>query len=187
MGVVGITKERYYALLGILAPIVAAVFIITAIIMSPWFNWSSNALSDLGHSAESNVAPFFNIGLLLCGFLTIIYSLTIFRSYAKYTSYFLVFAGLALQLVATFDEVYGAFHFQVSVLFFISLGFASVSYFIEKRSIIAVAAFVVGSISWMLFGLKIYSTGIAVPEAISSIAVASWVVMSALRLYSNNQ
>jgi hypothetical membrane protein len=187
MGVVCITKERYYALSGILAPIVAAIFITTSIIMSHWFNWSCNALSDLGHSVVSNVAPFFNIGLLLCGFLTITYSLTIFRSYAKYTSYFLAFAGLALQLVATFDEVYVALHFQVSVLFFISLGFASISYFLEKRSIIAAAAFIVGSISWILFGLKIYSTGISVPEAISSIAVASWVVVSALRLYSSNQ
>jgi hypothetical membrane protein len=187
MEVVSIIKERYYAVSGILAPIVAVVFITASIMMAPWFNWNNNALSDLGHSAERNVAPFFNLGLLLCGFLTIIYSLTSFRSYARYTSYFLILAGLALQLVATFDEAYGVLHFQVSVLFFISLGFASISYFIEKRSIIAAAAFVVGSISWIFFGLKVYNTGIAVPEAISSIATASWFMVSALRLYSNDQ
>ena len=176
-------KEQNYALFGILGPLIAIIFIATAIVLSPWFRWGSNALSDLGHSVNSDVAPLFNFGLLLSGFLIIFYSITSFRSHAKYTSYFLMFAGLALQLVATFDEVYGSLHFQVSVLFFVALGFASISYIIEKRSVLAVAALVIGLCSWILYGLEIYSAGIAVPETISSIATVTWVMLSALRIY----
>ena len=160
-----------------------------SIVLSPWFSWGSNALSDLGRSAatdgasKSEVAPLFNFGLLLCGFLMILYSFTIFRKHAKYTSNVLVITGLALQLVATFDEVYGALHFLVSVLFFAALGFASISYSVEKRSVLAFAALVIGSVSWLLYGLEIYSAGIAVPEVISSMAAVTWIMLSALRIY----
>lgn len=182
-------NERNYALLGILAPLTAIIFISAAILLSPWFSWGSNALSDLGRSAatdgapKSEVAPLFNFGLLLCGFLIILYSFTSFRSHAKYTSCVLLVAGLALQSVATFDEVYGGLHFLVSVLFFAALGFASISYCVEKRSVLAFAALVIGSVSWLLYGLEIYSAGIAVPETISSIATVTWIMLSALRIY----
>ncbi|PVX26733.1 MAG: hypothetical protein CW691_00490 [Candidatus Bathyarchaeum sp.] len=176
-------SERYYSLSGILGPLIALVCIAAAIILSPWFSWGNNALSDLGHSVNSDVAPLFNFGLLLCGFLVIFYSLTSFKSHAKYTSYFLVTVGLTLQLVGTFDEVYGSLHFLVSVLFFVSLCFVSVSYIIEKRSVLAVAALIIGLASWILYGLDVYQTGIAVPEAISSIPVVVWVVLSAVRLF----
>jgi hypothetical membrane protein len=182
-------NERNCALLGILAPLTAIIFIAVSIVLSPWFSWGSNALSDLGRSAatdgasKSEVAPLFNFGLLLCGFLIILYSITSFRKHAKYTSYVLIIAGLALQLVATFDEVYGSLHFLVSVLFFAALGFASISYSVEKRSVLAFAALVIGSVSWLLYGLEIYSAGIAVPEVISSMAAVTWIMLSALRIY----
>ena len=177
-------NKRHYALFGILAPLIAIFFIAVSIALSPWFSWGINALSDLGHSAR-DVAPLFNFGLLLCGFLIIFYSITSFRSHAKYTSYFLMFAGLALQMVATFNEVYKPLHFQVSVLFFVALGFASISYAVEKRSVLAVIALVVGFASWILYGLEIYSGGIAVPETVSSMATVTWVMLSALRIYFN--
>jgi len=176
-------KERNYALLGLLGPLTAIFFIVVSIVLSPWFSWWSNALSDLGHSGESEVAPLFNFGLLLSGFFTILYSITSFRNHAKYTSYVLVIAGLSLQLVATFDEVYGSLHFQVSVLFFVALGFASISYAVEKRSVIAFASLIIGFGSWILYGMEIYSVGIAVPETISSMASVTWVMLSALRIY----
>jgi hypothetical membrane protein len=176
-------NDRYYALTGVLGPIIAIICIVVAISLSPWFSWESNALSDLGHSVNSEVAPIFNFGLLLSGFFIVIYSLTSFSKVSKYTYCLLVIVGLALQLVATFNEVYRFLHFQVSVLFFAALGLASISYIIEKKSILAVGALIFGSISWILYALEIYKAGIAVPETISTIATATWVVISALRIY----
>jgi hypothetical membrane protein len=178
-------SDRNYALFGLLGPLTAFVFIGISIFLSQWFSWDNNALSDLGHSVSSDVAPLFNFGLLLSGFFTILYALVSFRKHAKYTSYFLMLSGLALQLVATFNEVYRPLHFQVSVLFFLSLCFVSICYIIEKKSILAVIALVVGLASWILYGLKVYSTGIAVPETVSSMAISAWIVQSALRTYLN--
>ena len=176
-------NERNCALFGLLGPLTAFLFIGISIILSPWFSWGNNALSDLGHSVSSDAAPLFNFGLLLSGFFTILYSILSFRKHAKYTSYFLMFAGLSLQLVATFNEGYKPLHFQVSVLFFAALCFASISYIIEKRSVLAFAALVVGLVSWILYGMEIYSAGIAVPETISAIATTIWVLRSSLRIY----
>lgn len=176
-------NEQKYALFGVVGPLIAYFFISVSIMQSPWFSWQSNALSDLGHAVRSDVALVFNFSLLLTGFFIIIYSVTAFRNHAKYTSYCLLISALLLQLVATFNEVYGFFHFLVSVLLFVSLGFASIVYIVERKSILALAAFIIGAVSWLLYGVGIYLTGIAVPETVSSVATTSWIVYSALRIY----
>ncbi len=176
-------NERKYALFGLLGPSTAILFVLLAILLSPWFSWWNNALSDLGHSLQSEVAALFNFGLLLSGFFMILYPIMIFRKHAKYTSYFLVLAGLSLQLIATFDEVYGSLHFLISVLFFAVLGFASASYAIEKKSFVAFVSLVFGSVSWILYWTEIIDTGIAVPEAISSIAIFTWMLLSSLEIH----
>lgn len=176
-------NERKHALFGLLGPLTAILFVLISIIFSSQFSWWSNALSDLGHSDNSEVAPLFNFGLLLSGFFIIIYSITTFRNHAKYTSYLLTLAGLSLQLVATFDEIYNPLHFQVSVLLFVTLGLASIIYTIEKRSVVAFAALIIGFGSWILYGMGIYSAGIAVPETISSVATFAWTMLPALRIY----
>jgi hypothetical membrane protein len=151
--------------------------------LSPLFSWRSSALSDLGHSVESDVAPLFNFGLLSAGFFLTIYSITAFRNHAKYTSYCLLISALMLQSVAAFDEVYGLLHFVVSILLFVSLGFASITYAVERKSILALAAFIIGLSSWILHWAGLYHAGVAVPETISSVATTSWVVLSGFRIY----
>jgi hypothetical membrane protein len=178
--------EKKIALFGMVGPLVAYVFIFASIMFSPWFSWENNALSDLGHSVSSGVAPLFNFGLFLTGFLVIIYSIGSLRIYAKYSSYFLLASALMLQLVAVFDEVYGFLHFAVSVLFFLCLGVSSLVYAVEKRSILASATLIIGLISWILFWADIYTAGIAVPEAISSV-VTLWIISSAMQAFLSNQ
>jgi len=175
--------ERNYALLGVIGPVVAYAFIGVAIAFSPWFSWHRNALSDLGHATRSSVAPIFNLGLSLVGLLMILYAVMVFRKYAKYTSVCLIVSAFMLQMVATFNEVYGFIHFVVSVLFFLSLGIASIAYAVERRWLLPVLAFVMGLGSWALYWARIYTAGVAVPETVSSAAVVSWIVLSAFRIY----
>ena len=92
-------------------------------------------------------------------------------------------SALILQLVATFDEVYGSLHVIVSILFFVSLGLASIVYAVERKSVLALAAFVIGLGSWILYSAGMYSTGVAVPETISSVVTVSWVMLSAIKIY----
>jgi hypothetical membrane protein len=173
----------YYALLGLAAPIVAYLFIGVAIAQSPWFRWDVNALSDLGHSSRSNVAPVFNFGLLFTGLLILAYAILSLRHSARWTSLALAAAAFSLQLVGAFNEVYGVLHYVVSVLFFVLMGVASLVYAAERRSYLGVAAFTVGLAAWVLYWVHIYSSGVAVPEAVSTLAVMPWVMSTALRIY----
>jgi len=177
------TNEKTYALLGFIAPFVAYLSIGVSIMFSPWFSWQRDALSDLGHSVKSPVAPIFNLGLLLTGFLIIMYTVTVFKKHAKYTSICLIASAIILQLVATFDEVYGYIHGLVAVLFFVSIWVTSVVNAIEKKSPLALMAFTLGLSSWILYGMKVYNAGIAVPEIISFAAVASLLQLSAIKIY----
>jgi len=111
----------------------------------------------------------------------------VLKGYARWTCYTLLTPAFALQLVAVFDEVCGLLHLIVSVLFFILLGLTSLLYAAERKSYSAVVAFTVGLISWMFYWTEIYSTGVAVPETISSIAALAWIIPSALRIYMNAQ
>jgi len=181
------TKEKNYALLGIIAPFVTYCSIAISILYTPWFSWQRNALSDLGHSINSTVAPIFNLGLFVTGFIVIIYSMTILKTRAKYTSVCLIASAILLQLVATFDEVYGSLHGLVAVLFFLSIWSTSIVNAIEKKSLLPLTAFLVGLSSFALFEMNVYSSGIAVPEIISFGAVATVIQISAIKTYLKKQ
>jgi len=177
------TKEKNYALLGIIAPFITYFSIAISILYAPWFSWQRNALSDLGHSVNSTIAPIFNLGLFFTGFIIIIYAITVLKTHAKYTSICIIISAIILQLVATFDEVYGSLHSLVAVFFFLSIWSTSIVNAIEKKSLLALTAFLVGLSSFVLFEMNVYSTGIAVPEIISFVSVATVIQFSAIKIY----
>lgn len=170
-------------MLGMIGPLTAYVFIGFSIASAPWFSWSENALSDLGHALKSEVALYFNFGLAFSGLLVLIYAVTVFGRHAKFSGLCLAASAFSLQLIAVFDEVYGSLHLAVSVLFFVSIGVASAAYAIERRSLLAALAVVVGLTSWVSFWAGMYDAGIAVPEAVSATPVASWIIWSAWKIY----
>jgi len=173
-------NERIYASLGIIGPLLAYLFIGISIASAPWFRWSKNALSDLGYALRLESALYYNFGLAAAGLLIAIYAVTSLMNEAKYAGLCLASSAFVLQLVAVFDEIYGRAHMLVSVIFFVLLLLASLIYAVEKRSIIAGISFAVGLCAWILYWMKIYRAGVAVPEIISATAAISWIILSAL-------
>ena len=76
----------------------------------PWFNWGSNALSDLGHSVNSDVSYIFNLGLLLGGFFLIVYSIAYYRCFCLKCIYVYVYEiewmEIILSEILSFNNVY---------------------------------------------------------------------------------
>lgn len=175
-------EDRVYALLGIFGPLIVYISILLSLVLSPSFDWKSNALSDLGHAVTSHVAPIFNLGLLLAGLLMMIYALTVFHKHAKYSSFCLLVSTFFVQLLAVFNEVYGSLHYAVAVPHFVMLSLTSIVYTVEKRSVSALIAFIVVMISWLLYGLGVFKVGIAVPETVSKLVV-TWIIYSAIKIY----
>jgi hypothetical membrane protein len=169
-------------LFGVLGPVLVYFSIAASLILSPWFSWKNNALSDLGNSATSDVAPLFNFGLLLAGFLLMIYALTAFKNHAKYSSVCLLVSTFLVELLAAFNMTYGSLHYAVALPHFVMLSITSIVYTIERRSTIALATFLIVLASWTLYGLDVINVGIAVPETISKVVLA-WIMISAIRIY----
>lgn len=177
-------EERVYALFGFIGPVLLYVSIGLSLFFSPWFSWESNALSDLGHAINSDVAAIFNGGLLLAGFLLMVYAATVLKKHAKYTSYCLLASTFFVQLIAVFNETYGSLHYVVAVPHFLMLILTSIVYSMEKRSKLALTTFLIVMFSWLLYTLPLFNIGIAVPETISKIVVV-WIMYSAIKIYTN--
>jgi hypothetical membrane protein len=175
-------EERVYALFGVFGPILVYISIGVSLVLSPWFSWESNALSDLGDAVNSDAAAIFNLGLLLAGFLLMIYALTVFKKHAKYSSFCLLVSTFLVQLLAVFNEVYGSLHYAVAVPHFVMLSLTSIVYTVEKRSAVALITFIIVMFSWLLYGLNIFDIGVAVPETVSKLVVA-WIMYSAIKIY----
>jgi hypothetical membrane protein len=87
-----------------------------------------------------------------------------------------------IQLLATFDEVYGFLHYAVSVPHFIMLSIISIVYALEQKSSLAIITLIISLGSWALYGMKIFNVKVAVPEIISKI-VLLWVMYFAIKIY----
>ena len=111
-----------------------------------------------------------------------VYALTAFRMYAKYSSYCLLVSAFFVQLLAAFDEVYGSLHYAVAVPHFLMLSVTTVVYIVEKRSTVALATFLIVIFSWLLYTLGFFNIGIAVPETVSKLVVF-WILYSAVKIY----
>jgi hypothetical membrane protein len=179
-------EERVYALFGVFGPLLVYASIALSLVLSPWFNWESNALSDLGHAVTSDAAPIFNLGLLLAGFLMMVYALTVFQKHAKYSSFCLLVSTFLVQLLAAFNEVYGSLHYAAAVPHFVMLSLTSIVYTVEKRSAVALSIFIIVMFSWLVYGLNIFSIGIAVPETMSKLVLA-WIMYSAIKIYIDKE
>jgi hypothetical membrane protein len=175
-------KERVYALFGVFGPLLVYVSIALSLALSPWFNWETNMLSDLGDAVTSNTAAIFNFGLLLAGFFMMVYALTVFKKHAKYSSFCLLVSTFFVQLLAAFNEAYGSLHYAVAVPHFLMLSLTSIVYTVEKRSAVALTTFGIAMFSWLLYTLNIFNIGIAVPETVSKLVVA-WIMYSAIKIY----
>ncbi|MFX0168741.1 MAG: DUF998 domain-containing protein [Candidatus Hodarchaeota archaeon] len=202
-------SARFAGWCGIIGPLIAFISIGVAILLSPWFNWYTNALSDLGHPwmlggsngvPGTNVAaPVFNGGLSLGGLITLAVTLwLIWHHYFERSilgviaSVILTIAVLFLIAIGIFHEGITGIHFAVSVGFFVSVLLAGMLYGVRlmlepQRRLWGIIAFLLSLISasvWVIYYTipVLPFTGVAIPEIISAITAFIWVFPLCIRL-----
>lgn len=178
---------RIAGLCGIAAPLVAFPCILISISLSPWFNWSTNALSDLG---VREGAWLFNSGLVAAGILSMIFASGIWKALKEQA---LVRVGGALFFIdafalfgiGVFSEAAGTIHTCFSAAFFVLfplslflLGASSIVAGSGKFGSFTILIGVMAAIPWA-FSWK----GVAIPETISALAASAWSVTQGARLY----
>ena len=173
---------RVSGLCGITAPIFGFSSIFIAIHYSPWFRWAENALSDLG--VEGFSALVFNSGLVVSGFLLLVFSMNLTRLlaedfFSRIGHRLFSLASVDLCLIGVLSENFGVLHFYVSILFFI---FLPLSLILMGVSLIKSSPFKrLGYIALLssVFAIGIWLPtwrGVAVPEFISALTGSTWCV-----------
>jgi len=170
---------RLAGFLGVAAPILNFALIFLAIRASPWFSWTGNALSDLGVSGIGSFI--FNSGLVVTGVLMFVFSLGLLEvaggsGVGRLGSVLFLAAALFLCAIGVFPETAGRIHYYVSVAFFVILPVAlfalGVSMARRHMKGFGLLSFAAGSAA---AGVWLFPWGaVAVPEALSALAVGVW-------------
>jgi len=176
---------------GLLSPAVGLGAVLLATLFAPWFSWTENALSDLGHPSRAT-APLFNGGMWLAGLLALAFVAGLWIDAAgrvrRAALIVLAASFLALTGVGAYP-VTTELHFPVSVAFFVSLtyglwlyGSADALAGAPERGVATIWLGVANVTMWVLYATLEPFAGVAVPEAVGALVLAAWAVPTALRL-----
>jgi hypothetical membrane protein len=170
---------------GIISPILTLSLILLAINNYQFFNWESNALSDLG-IISGNTAAFFNFGLIGGGLLILFFSpgLLLFLEksfFSKIRLLVFILACCFLISIGLFPENVKPIHYLVSVAFFvllpISLFLISGSFYNTEQlfwSIFTLLIAVLVTLPWIAYFSTNFFKAVAIPEIISGLGVSFW-------------
>jgi hypothetical membrane protein len=180
-------KPEIASLLGALAPVCAAVSLGVSIMLSPWFSWTHNALSDLG---VSGAAPIFNSGLMVTGILIAIFAVSLARAedgsrlnLAGAAS--LIVMGVSIVGVGVFTEEFTFMHTLFSLITFVLLIVSSILFGIhfissQETRILGVLALPSGILSIIVW-FAVKTPGLAIKEALTAIPAFGWYIALAVR------
>lgn len=165
---------------------VAAFGIFGAVLLAPWFDWTANALSDLGAAGEST-APLFNGGLIVGGVLGVAFAARVWRAATNAAhrlgvTLFAV-AFVTMGLVGIFALPHDL-HTPVAVAFFLSFtyglfvhGTGDVLAGNVRRGLASIWLAVAHVTGWLLFAVAPLD-GLALPEMVGSAALGAWVLLT---------
>jgi len=182
------TRLRIAGLCGIVAPFFLLLLLLFTILISPWFSWTDNALSDLG--VQGNSAIIFNLSLIFGGILIVVFAGGFFKTLKSHLSRIgasIIFLdGISLIAIGVFPETFGVLHTFVSVIFFTLLplylwifGVALIRETPETRFGVLIILLGIGSASIWMLGWD----GVAIPETFASLAGSVWLVTMGLRMF----
>jgi|TARA_B110000263_G_scaffold244200_1_gene251904 hypothetical membrane protein len=199
-------KVKKFGLVGISSPIIGILAVLVSIYFSPWFEWSTHALSDLGVVQEGGTQVaiwIFNGGMVTAGLLIAIFisstRKTIPDNLMSKIAYSLIFiGGINLALVGVFPySVSGTIHLVVALIYFIFMPIGLIMIGVERRARDKnFAIFSIGSgivslvvIGGAILGIlgtpigTIYPEGVAIPEFIEAVILGLWIGIAGIRVF----
>jgi hypothetical membrane protein len=202
-------SPQFGALCGIIGPLIGFLLLSIAIIISPWFNWVTNALSDLGHPAMiggingipgiNPVAPIFNSSLILTGIAGIIFGIHLTFYFRQNKCLLGLIGGLVFILSMGMLAAVGVFHEGIliphiiaALVYFVGLVISTLLVGIpltfraspRKEGILTSAIGIVVTITTVAWFLDLLPwPGAALPEIMLVISGYIWILVVGIRLY----
>ncbi len=169
-----------YGIFGLVGPAIAYASIFLSISLTPSFDWSTGALSDLG---IGDAAVIFNAGMVTAGALVFVFSIRLLsamgkRLQGKAGCILIMLSSANLALTGIFTENSEPLHMVVSSLFFLLaiLGSFLVGLeFIYKKEKRLGATIIVCSI--ISAAAYISPIPFAFQELFSSLAIFTWIAL----------
>lgn len=188
--------QRIGATSGVAAPILAFSCILLAIYSYPPFNWTNNALSDLG-IVPGLTGIVFNFGLYASGLL--VFNFAVFglfnylrqRWIGKIGAGAFAAVGLALMGIGFFPENVVPAHYLFSVAFFllmpITMSILTAAFAVMRRAKMAVFTLllaVAAALPWALYFNIHYVSGVAIPEFVAALAGSIGAVKLSYKIFT---
>jgi hypothetical membrane protein len=188
---------RFGGFCGILGSVLSIALVLAATVLSPWFRWENNALSELG---VGEVSLLFNGAMLIGGVLIFFFALGL-REYfdgnrlARVGVNLIIAASIFLALVGVFTVDMIVMHGIVSLgplmlapLGFVFIGFGTEEAKTRKFSICSgVAALVSILVLPMVILFLPFKVGFAVPEIINTIITTVWIFGMGIKLIKHKK
>jgi hypothetical membrane protein len=163
-----------------------------ATVISPWFRWDTNALSELGVGEASLV---FNSAVVIGGVLNFIFALGAKRYLngrliVRTGCSLIMLSSVCLAFVGIFTIAYHLAHAIVSLGYFVSapIGFILVGLGTEREEmrtlsiiigIVALLSILMLPIIFLVIPIKV---GFAIPEIIEALILATWIAFMGIKL-----
>jgi hypothetical membrane protein len=192
MGSKNVNWLKISGVCGIIMPIVAFTFILLAILNSPQFSWTENALSDLGVK-EGVTATLFNSGLIIGGILLLVFLSGLFvlqkTMLGRIGVFISVLAALALVAIGTFPESVEPTHHYVSVAFFlllpVSMLVIGATFLLTARVELGFFTFlvaIVAALVWIMQWTIGFGSDVAIPETLSALSAFTWFIVLGFKI-----
>jgi len=184
------STKKLTGICGILMPFVFLISILIAMIYSPWFKWTNNALSDLG--TEGISAFFFNNGLIFAGFLALIFSIGMIKILSvKLGGYLIAISSVALIFVGIFPVTIFDLHFIASAIFFITMtsGLLLIGITMKHNHFdnnMGNAAITISLLAFISPICLYFFNGIAIPEMIICFFIFLWYMSYGVKIAKKN-
>ncbi len=171
---------------GILGSVLPLVMVLSATLLSSWFSWNTNALSDLGVGEQSTL---FNSAMLLGGGLNFIFALGLYKHLpakrlVRAGTFSLMGSSACLALVGVFPvnnliphAIAALGYFILTPTGFLLIGAAAKDNVIKKLSLACgIAALLAILVLPLIFFALPFEVGFAVPELTESIVILAWTI-----------
>lgn len=182
-------------LCGILGSVLSLIMVFAATIISPWFRWDTNALSEMG---VGEVSLLFNGAMIIGGTFNLIFAFGLNENLGgeglrKYGIALIKLGSVSFALVGIFNVSYPIIHgivalctFVLAPIGFILIGFSSKERVMKKFSIITgIAALMTILILPIILLTLPFKVGFAVPEIIEGFIMAAWIIFMGTKLIRN--
>ena len=201
-------KNKYTLYAGIIGPIIGIGAVLLSVSMSSsWFSWQENALSDLGVDTFGGTTAgiwTFNLGMIIAGVLSSIYAYGLYRLLTNNTTnkigvIAVIIGGINLALVGIFTEDWPTIHRLVAMTYFVFTPIGLIimgSGMLKKERTFGIITMITGISALIAISTAIlivfespvangWPAGIAIPEMVEAVILATWISGSALRFLKN--